>query len=203
MKSLSPTKSRASSAAFAVPSMVVCRTKCSGRRYPRKCSSIVSARYPVTMSASEYSASISRSSRRSRMGRPPAGSIGLGTSSVKFFMRVPRPAASITAFDIIFYNPVLTSSGASTYRWTILALLFFATTINYLDRIVLAVMLPVIRGELHLTDQDYGNITGAFQIAYTAGFLMAGKFIDRFGTRIGYSASILWWSVAAGLHALA
>jgi MFS transporter, ACS family, hexuronate transporter len=97
---------------------------------------------------------------------------------------------------------VVGSPSASTYRWTILALLFFATTINYLDRIVLAVMLPVIRGELRLTDQDYGNITGAFQIAYTAGFLMAGKLIDRFGTRLGYSVSILWWSLAAGLHAL-
>ncbi len=85
----------------------------------------------------------------------------------------------------------------------VLALLFFATTINYLDRIVLAVMIPVIRGEMHLSDQDYGNITGAFQIAYTVGFLLAGKFIDRFGTRIGYATSILWWSLAAGLHALA
>ena len=85
----------------------------------------------------------------------------------------------------------------------VLALLFFATTINYLDRIVLAVLIPVIRGEMHLTDQDYGNITGAFQIAYTVGFLLAGKFIDRFGTRIGYATSILWWSFAAGLHVLA
>src|SRR3954470_4989629 len=64
-------------------------------------------------------------------------------------------------------------------------------------------MLPVIRGEMRLSDQDYGNITGAFQIAYTVGFLLAGKFIDRFGTRIGYAASILWGSLAAGMHVLA
>lgn len=88
------------------------------------------------------------------------------------------------------------------YRWVILALLFFATTINYLDRIVFSVLIPVIRQEMHLSDQDYGNLTGAFQIAYTIGFLFAGKFIDRFGTRIGYATAILWWSIAAGLHAV-
>lgn len=88
-------------------------------------------------------------------------------------------------------------------RWWVLALLFFATTINYLDRIVFSVLIPVIRKEMHLSDQDYGNLTGAFQIAYTIGFLFAGKFIDRFGTRIGYAAAIVWWSIAAGLHSLA
>jgi MFS transporter, ACS family, hexuronate transporter len=109
----------------------------------------------------------------------------------------------MTAFDIIFYNPFVSSSRASAYRWVILALLFFATTINYLDRIVLAVLIPVVRGEMRLSNQDYGNITGAFQIAYTAGFLVAGNFIDRFGTRVGYAAATFWWSVAAGLHVLA
>src|SRR5258708_788902 len=137
------------------------------------------------------------------MGRPPAGSIRFRRSAVSPCMRVPRPAASMTAFGIILYNPLVSSSRATPYRWVILSLLFFATTINYLDRIVLGIMLPLIRGELHLNDQEYGNITGAFQIAYTVGFLLAGKFIDRFGTRIGYATAILWWSLAAGLHALA
>lgn len=63
-------------------------------------------------------------------------------------------------------------------------------------------MLPLIRADLHLTDQDYGNVIGAFQIAYTAGFLIAGKFIDRFGTRIGYAVAVFWWSIAAALHGL-
>jgi MFS transporter, ACS family, aldohexuronate transporter len=89
------------------------------------------------------------------------------------------------------------------YARIVLALLFFATTINYLDRIALGVLLPLIRTELHLTDQEYGNVTGAFQIAYTIGFLIAGKFIDRFGTRIGYAVAIFWWSLAAGFHGLA
>jgi ACS family hexuronate transporter-like MFS transporter len=88
-------------------------------------------------------------------------------------------------------------------RWRILALLFFATTINYLDRILISVLIPVIREELHLTDKDYGYLQGAFTAAYTVGFLIAGKLIDRFGTRIGYAASIVWWSIAAILHTAA
>ncbi len=87
-------------------------------------------------------------------------------------------------------------------RWRILALLFFATTINYLDRILLGFLLPAIRQETHITDQEYGYITGAFQVAYTIGFLIAGKFIDRIGTRVGYAVALAWWSIAAGLHAL-
>ncbi len=84
-----------------------------------------------------------------------------------------------------------------------LVLVFFATTINYLDRIVFSVLNSVISAEMHIDDQAYGNINAAFQAAYTVGFLIAGKFIDRFGTKVGYAVSIAWWSVAAALHALA
>lgn len=87
-------------------------------------------------------------------------------------------------------------------RWWMLSLLFFATTICYLDRIVFSVLIPVIRKDLHITDEQYGWVNGAFMIAYTAGFVFVGKFIDRFGTRIGYAVSITWWSIAACLHAL-
>ncbi len=80
-------------------------------------------------------------------------------------------------------------------------MLFFATTINYLDRIVFSVLIPVIRDELHLSDSEYGYVNGAFQLAYTIGFLFMGKFVDRYGTRIGYAVSIAWWSLAAVLHA--
>ena len=84
-----------------------------------------------------------------------------------------------------------------------LALLFFATTINYLDRILFSVLIPVIRNDIHLNDREYGDLTGSFTLAYTVGFLIAGKFIDRFGTRIGYATAIVWWSVAAALHSTA
>jgi MFS transporter, ACS family, hexuronate transporter len=89
-----------------------------------------------------------------------------------------------------------------SWRWRIVALLFFATTVNYLDRIALAVLIPVIRGDLHFSDREYGFITGAFQIAYTAGFLLAGKFIDQVGTRLGYAASVGLWSISALLHVI-
>jgi len=95
------------------------------------------------------------------------------------------------------------SADSSALRWRILALVFFATTINYLDRILFSVLIPVIRADIHLTDLQYGDLTGWFTLAYTAGFLVAGKLIDKFGTRMGYAASIVWWSVAAALHAVA
>jgi ACS family hexuronate transporter-like MFS transporter len=94
------------------------------------------------------------------------------------------------------------SAQVSAVRWRILALLFFATTINYLDRILFSVLIPVIRKDIHLTDLQYGDLTGWFTLAYTVGFLLAGSFIDRFGTRIGYATSIIWWSIAAVLHSL-
>jgi ACS family hexuronate transporter-like MFS transporter len=78
----------------------------------------------------------------------------------------------------------------SRVRWHMLALLFFATTVNYLDRIVFSVLIPVIEKELSLSKVEYGYLTGAFQIAYTIGFLFMGKLIDRFGTRIGYAVAI-------------
>jgi ACS family hexuronate transporter-like MFS transporter len=87
-------------------------------------------------------------------------------------------------------------------RWWMLSLLFFATTINYLDRIVFSVLIPVIREEMHISDQEYGYLNGAFQLAYTVGYIFMGRFIDRFGTRIGYAVSITWWSIAAAFHAL-
>jgi len=87
-------------------------------------------------------------------------------------------------------------------RWYILALLFFATTVNYLDRIVISVLISVIRNDIHISDEQYGFVNGAFMIAYTVGFLFMGKLIDRYGTKIGYAIAILWWSVAAAGHAL-
>lgn len=103
----------------------------------------------------------------------------------------------------IYYNRKVPSLRMSHIRWWTLALLFFATTINYLDRIVLSVLAPVIRKDIHLPEQVYGYVTGAFSFAYMIGFLAVGKFIDHYGTRIGYAVAIAWWSVAAAGHALA
>lgn len=88
----------------------------------------------------------------------------------------------------------------SPLRWWILTLLFFGTTINYLDRIILGILLPEIRKEIPINDILYGQISSAFQLSYTIGFLFAGKFIDSVGTRLGYAGAILWWSLAAAAH---
>ena len=88
-------------------------------------------------------------------------------------------------------------------RWGICALLFFATTINYIDRSVLGVLAPTLRNEIGWTDVQYGQISAAFTLAYAIGFLFAGWFIDRFGTRFGYTVYLILWSLAAAGHALA
>lgn len=86
------------------------------------------------------------------------------------------------------------------YRWTICALVFFATTINYLDRQVLS----LVKGELDIefgwTKTDYANITAAFQLAYAIGMLGVGRLIDKLGTKIGYAISLVFWSIAAMCH---
>ena len=90
-----------------------------------------------------------------------------------------------------------------SYRWKICALLFFATTINYLDRQILGILAPTLEKQIGWNEVEYGNIVIAFQAAYAMGLLVAGGLMDRIGTRIGYAASIGLWSVAAMAHALA
>jgi ACS family hexuronate transporter-like MFS transporter len=93
--------------------------------------------------------------------------------------------------------------GIGRLRWGICALLFFATTINYVDRAVLGILAPTLRGEIGWTDGDYGRISAAFTLAYAIGFLFAGWFIDKVGTRIGYALYLTVWSIAAAAHAVA
>ena len=89
------------------------------------------------------------------------------------------------------------------YRWTICALLFFATTINYLDRQVLSLLQPQLAELYGWTNTDYANITSAFQFVYAISMLFAGRIIDRMGTKKGYVWAIIIWSIGALLHALA
>src|SRR3954452_24727061 len=89
------------------------------------------------------------------------------------------------------------------YRWVICALLFFATTINYVDRGVLGVLAPSLQEEIGWTDTQYGDINAAFSLAYAIGFLALGRIIDRVGTRAGYAIALVAWSLAAAGHALA
>jgi ACS family hexuronate transporter-like MFS transporter len=88
-------------------------------------------------------------------------------------------------------------------RWIICSLLFFASTINYVDRQAISVLKPHLENVLHWSESDYGWIVFAFQLAYALMFTVAGVVIDRLGTRLGYALSITWWSIAAMAHALA
>ena len=89
------------------------------------------------------------------------------------------------------------------YRWTICALLFFATTINYIDRQVLGILAPTLQREIGWSESDYGAIVSWFTAAYALGFLFVGRFMDRVGTRKGFAWAIVTWSIAAMAHGLA
>lgn len=88
------------------------------------------------------------------------------------------------------------------YRWIICALLFFATTINYIDRQVIGLLKPTLEKEFNWTEVDYGNIVMVFAACYALGYVIFGNFIDRIGTKVGYSISVIVWSIAAMMHAL-
>ncbi|HEY2912483.1 MAG TPA: MFS transporter [Candidatus Angelobacter sp.] len=89
------------------------------------------------------------------------------------------------------------------YRWTICALLFFGTTMNYVDRQVLGLLAPELQSKIGWNEAQYGYIVTAFQGAYALGLLLMGRLIDVIGTRIGYALSIGIWSLSAAAHALA
>jgi ACS family hexuronate transporter-like MFS transporter len=94
------------------------------------------------------------------------------------------------------------NTGIGRYRWTICSLLFFATTINYLDRAVISLLKSTLTEQLHWNDADYTDVEIAFKIAYAVGLLGAGRLIDRLGTKIGYALATGLWSIAAVCHAL-
>lgn len=98
---------------------------------------------------------------------------------------------------------VVDRPATSHVRWTVCALLFFATTINYVDRQVLSLLAKTLETQIGWNSVQYGYITAAFQATYGLGLLTAGRLIDRLGTRRGYGAAITLWSVAAMTHALA
>jgi ACS family hexuronate transporter-like MFS transporter len=105
--------------------------------------------------------------------------------------RSPSPA--------LMYAP---SDHRTQFRWVICALLFFGTTLNYVDRQVLGMLGPRLQAELKISDNSFGKINGAFAIAYAVGQLFAGRWLDKVGTRIGYTVSLLLWSVTSMAHAL-
>lgn len=105
--------------------------------------------------------------------------------------QVPTPPAVRGRFEVRFL------------RWYICALLFFAATINYVDRQTVAVLKPLLQSELNWSESDYGWIVFAFQGAYAIMMMASGRAIDWLGTRVGFALAVIWWSIAAMAHALA
>ena len=89
------------------------------------------------------------------------------------------------------------------YRWIIVTLLFFATTINYIDRQIIGLLKPILEVEFNWTETDFAHIVMAFTTAYAAGLLLVGRIIDKIGTKLGYAVIITAWSIAGMFHALA
>ena len=91
----------------------------------------------------------------------------------------------------------------SSVRWTICALLFFGSTINYVDRQVLSLLAKTLQDAIGWTNIEYSNITSAFTAAYALGMLASGRLLDKYGARIGYGIAVTLWSLAAMGHAAA
>ena len=86
------------------------------------------------------------------------------------------------------------------YRWTICGLVFFATTVNYLDRAVISLLKKTLSAEFNWSESDYANIVVVFQLCYAVGMMGAGRLIDKLGTKIGYALATALWSIAAVAH---
>lgn len=96
-----------------------------------------------------------------------------------------------------------TTTKIGRYRWTICSLVFFATTVNYLDRQVISLLKPTLEKEFSWAESDYSNIVIAFQLTYALGMIGAGRIIDKIGSRLGYAITLTLWSIASILHAFA
>ena len=95
------------------------------------------------------------------------------------------------------------STGATTphvrigrYRWVICAFLFFATTLNYVDRFTISVLKPTLSLQFHWSELDYANIIGWFTLAYAIGYILFGRMIDKLGAKLGYAIAVVIWTVA-------
>jgi len=121
----------------------------------------------------------------------------------------PGQAQGTSALGTAVETTLTTDAGGGArigrYRWVICALLFFATTINYIDRQVLGILATDenFKSQIGWNEAEYGYVNTAFQAAYAIGLLVVGGLMDRFGTRKGFSVAIVFWSVAAMGHALA
>ncbi|MGD9590467.1 MAG: MFS transporter [Pyrinomonadaceae bacterium] len=119
----------------------------------------------------------------------------------EFLPAVEESGGSATGSAIAGIGDPVTRVGH--YRWLICALLFFAATVNYIDRQVLGILKNTLQTEFGWTELDYSWIVFSFQTAYALGLLVVGRMMDRFGTKKGFAYSITLWSLAAMAHAWA
>ncbi len=112
-------------------------------------------------------------------------------------------SVSTVSSDVVAPGGSTLPSRVGRVRWTICAMLFFATSINYMDRQVLGILAPVLQHSIGWTEQQYSYIVIAFQFSYAIGLVAAGRLIDRIGTRVGYAIIMGIWSVSAMAHSLA
>jgi len=110
-------------------------------------------------------------------------------------------SVALTGDDKLVGVPIQTAVGH--YRWTICALLFFATTINYMDRQILGLLAPLLQKDIGWNQIEYSWIVNAFTFSYAVGMLLFGRLIDKLGTKISYAGAMIFWSIAAILHATA
>lgn len=96
-----------------------------------------------------------------------------------------------------------TSTARGKVRWGMLALVFFATTLNYIDRAALGILQPVLAKSMQWTAQDYANINFWFQVGYAIGYVLQGRFMDAVGVKRGFALAVLVWSIAAAAHGFA
>src|SRR5439155_1546346 len=119
-----------------------------------------------------------------------------GVRAVRSSARRDVPAGPVGGPDAMSRPPL-------GYRWTVCALLFVVTTINYIDRQVLGILAPTLQRELHWSESQYGDIVSWFSLVYAFGFLAAGRALDRVGVRRGFAVAVVAWSIAAIGHAFA
>src|ERR1039457_207114 len=109
----------------------------------------------------------------------------------------------MAAIIVASMSPTIARPQHSHYRWTVCALLFFATTISYVDRQVLSMLAKTLETHIGWTSDQYGSITSAFAVAYAIGLLGTGRLLDKFGTRVTFGIAVGIWSAAAMMHAAA
>jgi MFS transporter, ACS family, aldohexuronate transporter len=117
--------------------------------------------------------------------------------------RCANSPGAAAGYNQLSMSATVAAPARSSFRWTVCGLLFFATTVNYVDRQVLSMLAETLEKQIGWTAIEYGNITTAFSMAYMFGLLGAGRLLDKFGTRIGFAIAITVWSIAAMGHALA